>query len=61
MMAGVSRVILTLALVAACGAIIMFLPGRLSGRLGEFPQVATVAAVVGFLSLVGMIEARLRG
>ncbi|MCB1536777.1 MAG: hypothetical protein KDJ44_19225 [Rhodoblastus sp.] len=61
MMAGVFRVILTLALVAACGAIIMFLPGRLSGRLGEFPQVVTVAAVVGFLSLVGMIEARLRG
>lgn len=55
------RVVLTLALIAACGAIVMFLPGFLSGRLGEFPQVVAVAAVIAFLSLVGMIEARLRG
>lgn len=59
-MSGVLRALLTLALVAVCGAIIMYLPGLLSG-LGEFPQVVTVAAVIAFLSLVGIIEARLRG
>ncbi|HPG03852.1 MAG: hypothetical protein KDJ23_10840 [Rhodoblastus sp.] len=61
MTAGVLRAILTLALISACGAIIMYLPGLLSGRLGEFPQVVTVAAVIAFLSFVGIIEARLRG
>lgn len=61
MTAGVLRAILTLALIAACGAIIMYLPGLLSGRLGEFQQVVTVAAVIAFLSFVGIIEARLRG
>ena len=61
MMSGVLRALLTLALVAACGAVIMYLPGLLSGRLGEFQQVVTVAAVIAYLSFVGIIEARLRG
>lgn len=60
-MSGVLRALLTLVLVAVCGAVIMYLPGLLSGRLGEFPQVVTVAAVIILLSLVGIIEARLRG
>ena len=61
MTTSVSRVVLTLALIAACGAIVMYLPDRLSGRLGEFPQVVTVAAVIAFLTIVAKIETRLRG
>ena len=58
--ANLLRALLALALVALCGGIVVWLPGWLDGWLGEFPQLVTIAVVIGVLTAVARIEGYLR-
>lgn len=58
--ANLLRAALSLALVGACAAIVVWLPSRLPGWLGEIPQLVTVAVVIALLTAVARIEGYLR-